>query len=132
MMQHSANRHERRRTESALRLSIKRMEPHLERFHKATDSDEGKFVVATLTFVAIGVATGEIPRTKLDEGIDAISRDFNVSEKAVLAFVAFQIAFAEHAVSLHQTTSGEAADRGGQREANIVDEAMRIVRERRS
>ena len=132
MMQHSANRHERRRTESALRLAIERMEPHLERFHKATDSDEGKFVIATLTFVAIGVATGGIPRTKLDEGIDALSRDFNVPEKAILAFVAVQIAFAEHANSLRQTKSGEAADRGGERETNIVDEAMRIVRERRS
>jgi len=132
MTKYSANRHERRRTESALRLAIERMEPHLERFHKATDSDEGKFVIATLTFVAIGVATGGIPRTKLDEGIDAISHDFNVPEKAVLAFVAFQIAFMEHAVSLPQTKPGDAVDRGGEQETNVVDEAMRIVRERRS
>ena len=78
------------------------------------------------------MATGGIPRTKLDEGIDAISHDFNVPEKAVLAFVAFQIAFMEHAVSLHQTKPGDAVDRGGEQETNVVDEAMRIVRERRS
>ena len=131
-MQHSANRHERRRTESALRLAIERLAPHVERFHKATASDEGQFLIVNLGLTAIGVATGNVPRVVLDDGINLISHVLNIPEKAVLAFVAVQIAFAEHANSLRQTTSVEAADRGGERETNIVDEAMRIVRERRS
>ena len=130
-MSHTANRHERRRTESALRLAIERWAPHQEKFFTATAGTDGLFLVVNLGLAARGVATGNLPRAALDDSIDLVRRAFDLPEKAVLAFVAFQIAYFEHANSLRQTKSGEAADRNDKKGPTVVDDVMRIVRERR-